>query len=811
MRNLAKKKKIHIGAKVGRILLIPAFGLMLVEAANGAEYSYSESNRSLYVDVAVADGELPFDFANYGKYLIENLATNFVKRGDGTLVGGSDLSAYLGNIIVESGTYTYTTNCALGRLAGENVCGSVYVKNGATLDARPLKSIMGSSGQPWGWFNKRILFEGDGVDGKGALICTGDRSIDRMVFSSNLVMTANAKMANLSNYSLYMSGGSYPMLLDMNGYDLTIAGDMQLAWGCWNIRNPGNITTYAQLTIQNNYTAIDGDATHVLAVKNQRSLLFNKSAGQPIRWTLDAREMSTLHVVDGGVAYNRTNCSYWSGPVLLGSNRVFVGLNKGYWFTLEGPISGTGGLYVHSLDGMPGQFNLMGTGSTFTGGVRVNQSAIAIWNDGALPYDGAALMVTNSTVLLPSVDDVYALPELSLHGESSVIGGYGSWKSVTKTGAESLAWDSCSGSKMIEVKEGTLELLASRKFIAGLIESERAEYSTYNETMAAWDVVATNIVVLGPDAYYDRNHHLWTDPVQNPVSNRFTIAYTGYIWNNSAETVKWSFAGIAHTHLNLRLDGQTVFHYKGLKEATSSMRGTVEVSPGPHKIDIRGYSTSLGNNLTRGDALKNSATDEVLYWPATDFAVGFDPQGRGSDNQSDYVKLIDPGDGSLLTWTLPEDVEHGVTIVPGTDRKVYLSPSFEKMIFAAGTGMDSQHKDFSVADLVGLPSIAGITGTLTIGSSWSMDAIDIIGGAKLTTEGRLEIGPNATVSVMDDTRAGRGLKDVSFVVAEAAGGIVWPESVRLSGATLEWRLSLSPDGTKVIARHLPIGTKVILR
>lgn len=64
---------------------------------------------------------------------------------------------------------------------------------------------------------------------------------------------------------------------------------------------------------------------------------------------------------------------------------------------------------------------------------------------------------------------------------------------------------------------------------------------------------------------------------------------------------------------------------------------------------------------------------------------------------------------------------------------------------------------------------------------------------------------------MDDTRAGRGLKDVSFVAAEAAGGIVWPESVRLSGATLEWKLSLSPDGTKVIARHLPVGTKIILR
>ncbi len=117
----------------------------MIGTGNGADYAYSEEDRTLSVTVGTGS-EQQFDFDGYGRYLTDNLATNFVKLGEGTLVGGSDISDYLGDITIEAGTYAFTTNCALGRLAGENVCGSVYVKDGATLEARPLRSVMGSSG-----------------------------------------------------------------------------------------------------------------------------------------------------------------------------------------------------------------------------------------------------------------------------------------------------------------------------------------------------------------------------------------------------------------------------------------------------------------------------------------------------------------------------------------------------------------------------------------------------------------------------------------------------------------------------------------
>lgn len=807
-----KKKKIHLGYGVKTLLLLPAFGVALTGTGNDADYAYSDEDRTLSVTVGT-DSEQQFDFDGYGRYLTENLATNFVKLGEGTLVGTSDISAYLGDITIEAGTYAFTTNCALGKLAAENVCGSVYVKDGATLEARPLRSVMGSSGQPWGWWNKRICFEGEGVGGMGALRHTGDREIGRMVFSSNLVMTADATMGNSSSYTLYMSGGSNPMWLDMNGHTLTFVGPVQIAWGCWNIKNPGNIVSYANLTIQNGNTRMGGDASNVLTCRNRRALSFSKTSGMPIDWTLDARELGRIHVADGGDAYNRTNCSYWAGPVLLGENRLTVSFPKSLWMSLCGPISGTGGLYVHSsMQDAPGQLNLIGTGNTFTGGIGMNQSTLALWDDGALPPDGSALSMTNSTVLLNGDDEAYSLPDLNSHGAGSVKYGYGTWKSATKTGSGNLVWDSCSGAKSLDVKEGMVELRSVRRSIAGLIESERKEFATYDETMAAWDTVFTNIVTLGADAYYNSAHHLWNDPIQNPASNRFMIAYTGYIWNDTKENARWSFAGLANTHLNVRLDGEQVFYYKGLSEKNSSMHGTVEVAPGPHKIDVRGYSTRLGNNnLTSGGSMVNGQTGEMLYWPKANFAVGFDPTGQDSTNQQDYVKLVDPGDGSLLTWALPEDVEQGVTTVPGTGRKVYVKPSFENMAFAAGTGIVSGHESFSVENLEGLPVITGMTGSFTIGSSWTIDAVDIVGGAKLSTEGSLTFASGSAITVLDETRIGRRKGDVSFVVAEAAGGIVWPEDVKVYGATLEWHLSLSADGKQIIGRHVPVGTKVILR
>ena len=776
-------------------------------AAGDVVYDYSSEDMTLTATVD-ANATNTFDFANYGSYLTDNLVTNFIKKGVGGLVGASDLGAYLGDITIEEGTYTFTTNRALGRLAGENVCGSVYVKDGATLDSHPPSTATGNT--PWGFFNKRIFFEGTGVNGVGAIVHTGERTINRMVLSSNLVMTADATIANLSAYTMYMSGGSYPMWLDMNGHTLTFKGAVQVAWGCWNIKNPGKIISrLSQLTIQNANTYLNGSSANTLVITNNGVLTFNKTSGS-LPWTLDARNALYISVSDGGANYNKTNISYWGGPVLLGDNRLRVALNRGYWFSFHGPISGNGGFRVESNDNTPGQLNLISPDSSFAGGVGMNRSTLALWNDGALPTDGGALAMTNSAVLFANDGVTYSLPDLQVHGTGLVSRGSGAWKTVTKTGDGALVWDSSVGADALNVRRGTVDFPYTRRSIAGFIESERTCYNGYAAVKAAWDKVFTNSVTLAPIAYTNKVHHLWSDP-KDDGTDRYMIAYTGYIWNNEATNVTWSFAGGASTHLQVRLDGQSVFYFTGLSENSCVVRGTVsDVAPGPHAIDIRGYNTAAYGSFIGGNITTKKG--QVLHWSDTSYAVGFDKYGRDSENQSDYEKLVDPGDGSLFTWTLPEHIVPNVTEEPGTARKVHYGvPEFGKMTFAAGTGLRSGYDCVTVPELEGLPTVTGVTNLLAVTTSWTIPAADFVGGTILTTPGRLELGPGATIVIEDDDRVARKSGEAVFAVATATGGITLPADLTVAGAAREWHLFLSPDAKTLNARHVPRGISICIR
>ena len=164
--------------------LIPVLvGLLLSPGWACGGIAYDEASRTLIADVDADVTTLSGEGV-------------FVKKGAGLLTVSLDLSAYLGDIHVDEGAYRFVVNTALGKLDGEDVCGSVYVKSGATLDA------CNAEENAWTWWNKRIVFAGDGAQGwGGALTWSADKNLSRMVFSSNLVMTANATIAPTNRQS----------------------------------------------------------------------------------------------------------------------------------------------------------------------------------------------------------------------------------------------------------------------------------------------------------------------------------------------------------------------------------------------------------------------------------------------------------------------------------------------------------------------------------------------------------------------------------------------------------------------------------
>ena len=498
---------------------------------------------------------------------------------------------------------------------------------------------------------------------------------------------------------------------------------------------------------------------------------------------------------------NTTNINYWAGPVLLGEKTFRGYLTRGP-LTFMGPVSGSGGLY---LSGDPAasdsgniNFHLMNPENTFTGPLGLYRVAAHLWNDGALPAGGAGAVVTNGAIVLENRDATYTLPQATFvgvgtQGYGRVAKGRGTWASVTKKGTGELDWQSASGSDLLDVQSGSVTITGSiRQELAGIIESYRTYYADNTTMNRFWDNVFTNGVTHSPDAYYNESHHLWTDSIPDSSKPRYMIAYTGYIWNNEPTNVTWSFAGMAGVHFEVRLDGERVFKFFGEGNASTTVSNTVAgVTPGSHLIDLRGYYMSAAKNTF---PIGNPRCG--LNWPSHDFAVGFDKLGRASPNQSDYAKLIDPGDGSLLTWARPEDIVPGETVSPEGRVVPNTVPVFKKMRFAAGTGVSFALRSYALAELEGLPAVTGAAEGLSITSRWTVAAADIAAGRKLTAEGPLAFGEGAVLEIDGEVR---GLS-ATFTIAEATGGITGHPTLSPTTSTA-WHLrrdgnSLKLDWTK---------------
>jgi hypothetical protein len=119
--------------------------------------------------------------------------------------------------------------------------------------------------------------------------------------------------------------------------------------------------------------------------------------------------------------------------------------------------------------------------------------------------------------------------------------------------------------------------------------------------------------------------------------DRFTLVYSGDIWNRTDQDVTWSFMMDYDDAGRLVIDQTNVVI---LANASCQKKtGTVTLSPGPHAIELR-FSENAGND---------GPWSGVLPW-----AIGI-KEGAATADWQDYTKLEDPGDGSLLTIPISAD------------------------------------------------------------------------------------------------------------------------------------------------------------
>jgi hypothetical protein len=302
---------------------------------------------------------------------------------------------------------------------------------------------------------------------------------------------------------------------------------------------------------------------------------------------------------------------------------------------------------------------------------------------------------------------------------------------------------------------------------------------------------------------YDRAYKdFWAKDVVLPEgvsSGMRVIVYSGYIWNDSPTNEVWTFAGSAGTWMCFSLNGSKIIDHRWKGDAVGLNAATLK--PRANRFNLRIYC----GDVVAGSGPNARSSIANANWQNTSFGFGY---RRCKDvdhpDQSDFLPLMDPGDGSLLTYRLPEENE---CPFPGTDNAVDVSSgcgAFESITCGMGSELVFSDGEYSVANLAGFPSITECA-EFRIRNSWALSADDIKNGGVLRSDGVLAFDDGSKVSIADDMLFSAG-DHVVARTAEVSGVPEIDESCRRL-----W--SLVVDGAKgeIVLRRKARGLYIRIR
>ena len=780
------------------------FALVFTASAVMANTGYSVADRVLTIDVP--GGETNSVSASEILCANNNEVTNIVKTGLGAILINQNLDGYLGDISIKQGMWVIAGANALGKLSSNRDCsdvGAVFVTDGGSL-------AIGSSDKTISNVGKKIYISGSGANGEGALtVISGAGGYDKGVFGRNVELTGDALIGQCVKADVYFTQAYTEFRL--NGHKLrfsyphknsyVLGGSTQT-----EIFAPGEIELSGNSKIifqgRTKMTGVEGKLTF----KDTANFSSSGMRGR-YEWPMEWDSTEAVQMIQQTTADAVTNRNTWHGPVCLEKN-MKVNISKSGTFGLFGSVSGPGGLDMFysetSKSSVPTNFvNLGSSGSSFSGGARVSDLILNVMARDAIPQNGGSLVLTN-TVLNFDCDKNYALPSGVIHVKDGsaipVNGGSGKWKTLVKTGAGTVQYNSAVGAEVLEIKDGTFAVNDSGlDGFAGLIEG--VEYfkvagDAYRASENK-ELLWTNRVVAMPHVAYS-NKTYWTHirPSSDQEAKQFnssTTVYSGYMWNREPTNVNWTFCCNVGTVSHFFLDDQLVFSDG---EYQLAKLVTVEgVTSGFHKFRFSNYS--LFDKGGPGAGITN--------YPAFN-GLGFrwDPLGRNSADPNNFVELKDPGDGSLFTWAVPGDD----VFYPGTDEsnKIGSRPIFDAVKFSKVGLLELNVDSLSAGTVEGFPRIGG-TGTLTIEEKWVIDAADIVAGIK-TSGSKIALGADVELEV-ENPMAAKGVSGVrEWTVLESLSGIGGSISIKDQETSKRWTVSV--DGNSVKLKYRPVGLIMVV-
>ena len=741
----------------------------------------------------------------------DNTVTEIRKLGRGGFLMNDKTAIpnYTGDIYVDQGTWIVACTNALGKLdvnnKGENT-GKVYVADGASIDLASNDRYLNNKG-------KKITIKGNGVTGNGALtISVNQANYYNQTLGNNLVLTGDSSIWMPNNFNLYLLDSN----IDLAGYKLAVKGDggssgnivvgneATVKSGTLEFVNKGGIVLQGTTTFDDGTCLIFRDESKMTVKTSGRNdaLVIWDSAG-----TVNSSE-----VVKGDI----TNT--WHGPVRL-DKTMRVAISKSGTLNLAGPVSGAGGLNMYwntsSKPEVPtNAVTLANAMSTFKGGVSVRDIIVNVKEDGAVPAEGGVFALTNSIVNFDSHKN-YMLPNGIIHVDGdvwrSVSGGLGKWKTLVKTGAGTVNYDSIIGAEVLELKSGVMEISEqSYPFarFAGLVEGVEYFADTLNDqgeiveegikisTAKAKDngIVYTNRVVMSPYLMNTEMGEYWTtkrpaDDTDHKVKAHCTT-YSGYMWNRSNKSVDWTFACNVANYTVFHFDDELMFEHNPSSSKAIAKVTIRDIAPGSvHRIRIGNHSkyNKVTDNKTQG-GISSSTTDPV--WGKEKLGLRWDRLGRDTTDPANFEILADSGDGMLFTHDIPNNT----------------LPEFDLVKFTGGT-LHLNGITNTVSEVEGLPNMAG-TGKLIIENKWTIDAADIADKAK--ADGlSLAFGEDVELVINKNRAVKSSNGTYEWTVFESEDDISGSISVKDPEMAKSWRIEIS--GKTVKLKYYPAGTVIIVR
>ncbi len=705
--------------------------------ADGAAY---EERFDGYAVVDVPAGETRTlaadDVAAFG-------ARPLVKTGLGTLVAGAEMADFPGYILIRAGQYKATHAGAFGTAAGVT-----YVDGGTVWSTVGAPHTWTAEGGLPAYGDERFCLRGAGFDDRGA-VYQSDRDCLNFAGRGGIVFEGPVRLGGTRTLEFRYG------FVDFNQCPLTVAQTGNAAFRLVEL----GVTGFASVDVESGYFGLESgtDADKTTAANaitvhdaagfwlnstkayDPRALVFGKGTTFRVGGSAATVEPGPLTGVDG-----------WSGPISFADDLAIQFEKPGRPLNLAGPVSGAGGLRVTG----GGYLQLNNPGNRFMGGIAVQGVTAAGSGDlnvtggvtvaegpaaatsaqGVIPVDGGALALKDARLTV-AADRRIDLPDLVAEGKVVVSGvtAVTSFKSLTKKAPGTLTV--FGPAKILgdaDIQEGTLRF-GTRPDVAGL--NWHYAYGTAGgHTTAA---LPANVAWQGVDrrgvsyAYEDWKTTVGTN---NAPTHRQCHYYTGYIKvpGEPGTSVTCNFISSIARHSSLVIDGQYVTKVSDNKDdLTGTTLSYKRCVVGPTVTLAAGWHAILVFMGNYWDTTAGGVACDKPVWPAN-FGFGVDWQGRREAKTANYVKLLDPGDGSFLRTAVDEADK--ATLDPTPFR-----PTFHGAVaFGPGAALDVNdappYTPVVLPELKGLPTIR--RGAVTVTSpTWTIRASDFAAGVKpLTVE-----------------------------------------------------------------------------